>query len=522
MTRRILSALFLTFWILQITPAAQAVDIPTLTWERGKEQNVVVGGISSPNYLEVKLLKPGAPQIKLRPSSINSSGYQVYAATLPADLPVGEYAIFVFGDGSVNGSKVAKVNISAMKRYDITLIPLDLLFLILSIIFTFTALSVIHGARYLNFSFLRQKTLIESQSLLFSNSVPRIVYPAYLLRAGALTKMRPSIFKYLLLKDETLIHKVSPLLWSVLPAIGLGLGLQGGLVSKITSAFIPLYSLIAISVVGFFDSYSGIFALLGFAIGQIVLGEVLDFRSIFSLATLALSWVFVGYIYELLISSKGLEQLRKSHGLQPWSSKWFSLVIISSITGFLYFSTLLLTQSITTEPKINFDNYLISALVIVFCSGFKFTLQLFLDFKLTNLESADNFVSQEFNPQSLFTFLSSCLIGLFAFFSAFIWTSNLGFSLIVSFIMLGTCLTFSASPKFPKIQKFRKFRRNLIIEAAAVTYLGYLLFILIRSLPIDFSLKSEFFVICALSLPFLHQLFTAFLPDFNRRAEQPQ
>jgi hypothetical protein len=84
MIKRLFTSFFIALLTLLLVPSAQAVDIPTLTWERGKEQNVVVGSISSQGLWQAKLLRPGSPQISLSPSSINSRGFSVFSATLPA------------------------------------------------------------------------------------------------------------------------------------------------------------------------------------------------------------------------------------------------------------------------------------------------------------------------------------------------------------------------------------------------------------------------------------------------------
>ena len=37
--------------------------------------------------IQVKLLRPGSPQITMKPSSVNKRGFLVYSASLPGDLP---------------------------------------------------------------------------------------------------------------------------------------------------------------------------------------------------------------------------------------------------------------------------------------------------------------------------------------------------------------------------------------------------------------------------------------------------
>ena len=519
MIKRIVAALFITFFLFQVSPPAQAVEIPTLTWERGKEQSVVMGAISAQEAWKVKLLRPGSPQVTLGASSLNSSGFAVYSAVLPENLPLGEYTVYVFRKGIASGTQVAQVTVTEMKRYSITEIPKDLLYFLLSLIFILTALSVVHGAGYLNFVFLRQKTLIENQTLLFAKSVPRVIYPIYLLRAGALSQLRPTIFKYLLSKDETLIHKSSPLLWSLLPGVGLVLGLHGGLISQGTLASIPIYSLMSISLLGFFDSFSGVFALLGFAIGQIVKGEVLDLRSALVVSSLGLSWVVVGFLSEILVSSTEQEQLKKRKLPHNWLSQLPSLVFLSLVTGGLFYSALLLTQSLSVEST-SMNNRLIAASIVIGCCVTpKAIFHKYLDRKISRQGSSENLVLEEFKAQRLFTPMSAAVVGLLAILTCFIWTTSLGFSVLVGGILLTTCTIFSVQFRLPKLTLLRNWQRDILIESAIVTYLGYLLFLVTRRLPFNSTLKSEIFLIVALSLPLLHHLVSALRPTALDKSE---
>jgi len=506
MNKRILVTFLTSFLLFLSLPQANAVDIPLLTWERGKEQNVVVGGVHAKDPWQVRLLKPGSPQITMKPSSVNRKGFLVYSATLPQDLPLGSYTIYVFGDGSVSGSQVAQVKVIALTRYNITEIPHDLVFLLLSFIFVITALSVTRSRKYTHFTFLRQRTLIETETLLFDKSVPRVIYPAYLLRAGALARLRPSVFKFLLLKDETFIHKTSPLLFALLPGLGLGLGLQGGLATHADLPNIPLYSLLAISILGLIDSYSGIFALLGFAMGQIVIGQTLSLRSTVVIFSLGLSWVCVGFISDLLYSSAEKDFLAKKRLSQTGPTKLVALVLISCVTGLFYYSTLLFTESLSIETKFQNNAFAVSSIAVGLVSGLKVILHQLLDWKITKNGKEKSLVIQEYKVARLLIPISTALIGFLGVFVGFIWTQNWAISFLIGLIIFAIFITFSYRFPFPKISLLRRWQRNVLIESALTTYFGYLLFIFIRTLPYQASLKSELFVLSALLLPLLHAI----------------
>jgi len=519
MTKRILGSLLTALFLFALAPVAHAVDIPLLTWERGKEQNVVVGGATAEDSMQVKLLRPGSPQIIMRPSSINNRGFLVYSANLPPDLPLGEYTVYVFGNGNASGSQVAQVEVIALTRYSITEIPMDLVFLFLTLIFIITALTVTRSGARAHLAYMRQRTLIENESLLFSKSVPRVIYPVYLLRAGAHVKLRNSIFKFQLLKDETLIHKASPLLWALLPGLGLFLGLQGGLVTRGNLANIPLYSLIALSVVGLFDAYSGVFALLGFAIGQIVVGQVMNFRSILALFTLGLSLVLVGLISDLLYSGVKKDISRNKNHLLSGASRYMAIVLIALVTGAIYYSTLLLTQSLSIEVSSVNPNFLIPVIVVGVSAGLKIIIHQLLDSRLLKGTKLDDFVMHDFQSHRFLSPTASAFLALSALFIAFTWTANWTFSLLFGLLAFAIAITFTARLPFAKLQVLSKWRRNVLFESALVSYLGYVLFILIRNLPYQASVKSQILIISMIALPLIHALISSLHPESDSEVE---
>ena len=519
MIKRLVTSFFVALLTLLSVPSAQAVDIPTLTWERGKEQNVVVGSISSQGLWQAKLLRPGSPQISLSPSSINSRGYSVFSATLPPNLPLGEYTVYIFDRGNSSGTKVAQVTVVELRRYSITNIPHDLLLILLTLVFFLTALSVAAGAGYLKFSHLRQKTLVESQELLFAKSVPRVIYPVYLLRAGSLVKFRRSTFKYFLAKDETLVHKISPLLWSVLPLLAFALGLQGGLVSKSALDSVPIYSLIALSIVGLVDSFSGIFGLLGFCIGQIVVGQVLDLRSAFVVASFGLSWVLVGFLTEIVVSAINQELSQNAQTSPNWLV-WLPAIIVAALfSASMYYSTLLVIQSLSMAAAVTGHKLLLLSTIVGLCAAIKVLLHRYLDWRISQQDSPGGLEVHEFEVDSLLRSSGTFFLGLATFFTCFIWTTNWSLSLLIGAILVITCKAFTLKITLPKLPFLRKWKRNLLLESAIVTYVVYLLFLLTRRLPFDTSLKSEIFLTFTLSLPALHFLLSALRPESSAQVE---
>ena len=98
MSKRLLSPLLVSLYLLLTSPASHALEIPLLTWERGKVQNIVVGDASQQKNWTIKLLSEKNVEITFTNSRENSRGFIVYSGELPADMPLGQYSVIVFGD----------------------------------------------------------------------------------------------------------------------------------------------------------------------------------------------------------------------------------------------------------------------------------------------------------------------------------------------------------------------------------------------------------------------------------------
>jgi hypothetical protein len=78
--------------------AAQAFDIPLLTWERGRVQQVVLGGGAYTANWVVTLEGEGTSPLTFTRSETNEAGYVVYSLNVPSDLPIGAYSVQTSGN----------------------------------------------------------------------------------------------------------------------------------------------------------------------------------------------------------------------------------------------------------------------------------------------------------------------------------------------------------------------------------------------------------------------------------------
>jgi len=107
-------------WFLLATlfslSTAFAADIPNLSWERGREQSITLGGNTQDQYWAISLIGPAGEELQLSKSSANASGFFVYRAFIPLDYPVGNYDVKV--QSPTEESIVAHVHIELAQNYD--------------------------------------------------------------------------------------------------------------------------------------------------------------------------------------------------------------------------------------------------------------------------------------------------------------------------------------------------------------------------------------------------------------------
>ncbi|MSW06489.1 MAG: hypothetical protein F2888_01200, partial [Actinobacteria bacterium] len=307
MSKKLFSFLLVFLNLFLASPSADAVEIPLLTWERGKVQNIVVGDASKQKNWTIKLLSEKNVEITFTNSRENSRGFIVYSGELPADMPLGQYSVIVFGDGSSSGTQISQVQVIALKNFNVLNSTKDVGLLGISLTFLLAFLTALKAKKHSFIRFFQEDKLNQDGSLLYSKSIPRFAYKYYLYRVNSLKSFKPSLIKFLLEYDDSFLHKLSPLAWVLLPTIGLIAGVQGGLVTGRDNLVIPLTSLLILTVISMIDAYCAIFAIAGFAIAQILLGEVMNIRAVIALAALGLAWVGTSLLsshLQLLISQE--------------------------------------------------------------------------------------------------------------------------------------------------------------------------------------------------------------------------
>jgi len=506
MSKKFFLLLFVVFNLFLSLPLAQAIDIPILTWERGKVQNIVVGNAEQQGNLTIRLFSERNSQVTFSPSKVNSRGFIVYSGELPSDLPLGQYSAVVFGDGSLSGTQIALVRVIALKRFSILDSTHDVGILGICLTFLLIFLTTIKAKKYSLMGFFREDKLNEDGTLLYAKNIPRFIYRYYLYRADSLKSFKPSLVKFLLEFDDSFLHKLSPLLWVVLPTVGLIAGIQGGFTAGDQMLKFPLYSLAILTIISIFDAYSAIFVVSGFVIAQIILGEVMNLRVVVALAALGLSWLGTSLLashLQLLIA----QELKHDSRFIKSLPKKISIAIISSLTiSVFFFFAFLLAQSLSNNSVMNRRDVLLAAALAGIVSLIKYTIHEAQDLRIFRSTRMESLKDNNHNVNQIFTPFWTTLIILATFFGAFVWTEDWSISLafgllnVIYFGLLGLQFT---SHSFRYILNWE---RSILFEPVSLALLSYCIFLYIDQLPLQTNDRSMIFIFCVYIIAIIHNV----------------
>lgn len=511
MSKKLLSLLFLSLFSVLSIPSAHALDIPILTWERGKVQNIVVGNASQQKNWTIKLLSERDAVVTFKPSKVNSNGFIVYSGDLPSDLPLGQYSVIVFGDGSGGGTQISQVRVITLRHFSILDSSHDIGNLGICLTFILVFLSTMKAKKYSFIRFFREDKLHEDGTLLYAKSIPRIAYKYYLFRVHSLESFKPSLMKFHLEFDDSFLHKLSPLSWVLLPTVGLLAGVHGGLVIGYQSLKFPLYSLALLTVISMVDAYSAIFVISGFAISQIVLGEVMNMRAVIELSALGLAWVGTSFLsshLQLLIS----QELSHDSGFSKKLAKKVSMVLLAALTSATFFYlAFLLAQSLSNGSVMPRGSVIAVAVLAGLVSVVKYFIHDSQDVKIFGSPRIESLEYYHHDVDQIITPFWTVLIILAAFFGAFVWTEDWIISLLfglLNVIFFGLLILKFSSHDFKYILRWE---RSILIEPITMAFLSYCLFLYIDKLPFQTSDRSMLFILGVYIIAIAHNILSQLL-----------
>jgi hypothetical protein len=484
-------------------PVASAADIPVLTWEKGKEHNIVLGGNGIVNNWKIQLESLGNPPLVFKKSRVDDRGFVVYSVNIPDSFPSGIFNV-VTTNAQEDGKVVAGVRIVEMSDYNLIQIPTKLFIILFTLIILISTLSMLRMQKYEKIEYLRAKLA----------QAPR--GPAgflYRFRDSSIEEIHRSIFKFQLIREGELLHKFSPIAWAVVPWVALGLGALVSANERLIQGvqLTPVLIYAGIAVIGLLDPFSGFMAGVGFAVVHCLTGDVSSVRGVMSLVAIAAGWFAPG-----LISSLFSDALNKDS--YPMLIKRFLPdVLASAIGGLVFFSAQLLTNSFADHPvPITASGYLLpaifSCLVFARIQGEKW-LNKDLHQTGKNYQVRVLVLPRVVSPRTI--------VFAAAYFAAaiYVWTESWDFALKTAAILVVPMLLLMVRFENPVIPVLRKLQRHIFVEVTIILALAYLVFNYIQSLPIEVTQKGRMFVSYTAVLLLIHGFYSSIFDSSHREKE---
>ena len=494
---------------LIFTPtAAQAFDIPLLTWERGREQQVVLGGGAYTQSWTVTLEGNGVEALKFSSSEKNDAGYVVYSLNIPADLPLGPYSVVTIGEGSPR-TVVAGINLIEAQTTTVASKLFDLTLILAIFVFLTGIVSTIRGRKYQYIPFRSAQVLPRLTDPIYDeeeNFWDRLESAPYRVRVQSLISLRPSLVRFLLIREGELAHRLSKAFYGLSPFIGLAAGAVASVeVSRNTNlASTPMTIFIIVAAIGIFDAFAGVAATLGFWAVQLATGNISSFRDVLIALAIGIAWVGPSLFAALLRET--INRDFKAPSIRGEDPIKFVGVIGSSIVGaaVFYLGQALVNSVLYVEFQVRAVTWthvlIIAGLLLVrgFADGFV------LESKRP-METRDEsfFVARVSSP------LTALLVIAITFAFVYIWTESAVNSFFVS--LLFALPYFFIFIRFNKISfiKTERLPRNILVESAVIAAVTFVAFRQISMQPLLIDQRANLLLLLAGIAPVIHAIYSA-------------
>lgn len=481
-------------------PAASAADIPLLTWERGKEQNIVMGNTDIPSTWTIRLVGDGYQPLTFRVSTKGADGTVVYSVQIPIEMPLGIYSVQVFDTQGQLSTIVAGVDLIEMRTFEVVSIPSPLKFLLLSIVFLIAGVTTLRSRKYANMSYVHHRSLIEEGTLMHDARFPPILYKFYTLRAKSFDSLKSTLFRFLMSRDSEFLHRLSPLAWTLLPGVAFVLGAIASLITGQNMPNVPVVVLFLLVVIGLVDALSGFYVAAGFITLQIVLGHVTNLSQLLAVVSLSLSWILIGVIADLFY----LTSMKDFNSKGNSENRIIALTLASVVAGGIFVFTQILTNSFCTILRE--DSRLINLLGILV--GLVFMARTSYREKLDSRE-LERVTTVNYSITRIFSGLFALIMWALFALAAYSWSESISTALISASVFSIPLFALVVRFAQPEIELLDKWRRNIYLEAFVVLAITYGLFEFVAKLPYPIVQRSQIYIVIAFIPAILHSLLSS-------------
>ncbi len=501
-----------------VMPSASAVDIPLLTWERGKQQNIILGGPSTGNGWKIFFVAEGQADRELSASLPNSAGFIVYSIDIPKDMPLGGYAVEVRGPRSPDRT-VAAINLIERSYYTISSIPTDLRLLFTFYAIIISSFAVIRARKYSQLSFTRDKSHRRAKGEdRESSRVPGIFQPFYKFRSRRQAEMEISFLKFIAYKDGEPLHKLSPILWAITPFITflLGMYMSYSIQGITVIPNVALYLILIAAIVGAVDAISGVTAAAGFLFASLILGDINNMRTFLSVIAFALAWCLPSMLASMYLIVLKIDFNEAFSKASSRVKTLLALAISAALGSMAVIISAILTDSLVInkqgDPFARWPLMAIVAVVIFLKNLAEVLVDRSRRNRATEVKSVEEsiFLARAISPGMTF------LLAIAFFGIIYVWTDKPVQSLIATAVIAAPF--FLSFMVFPEVagKRFPMIRRNLVLETVLISLTTVGVYAGIQYLPLATREKAQAFILLGLVPVLIHAIYSALVVSSER------
>lgn len=487
-------------------PVASAADIPVLTWEKGKEHNIVLGGNGIVKDWKIQLKAQGRAPLDFTKSRVDARGFVVYSVNIPDSYESGIYSVET-NSTQEGGKVVAGVRIVEISDYNLIQIPSKLFIILFTLIILISTLSILRMQKYEKIEYLRAR---------LAQAPTGPVGFLYRFRNSSIEEIHKSIFKFQLIREGELLHKFSPAAWAVVPWVALAIGALVSANERLIQGvqLTPVLFYAGIAVIGLLDPFSGFMAGVGFAFIHCITGNVSSVRGVMSLVAISVGWFAPG-----LISSLYSDALNKdSYSL--FLKRFVPDVLASAIGGLVFFSAQLLTNSFADHRgPISGSGYFIpvifSVLVFARIQGEKW-LNKDLHQTGQNYQIRVLVLPRVISPRTI------VVAAIYFAAAIYVWTESWTFALQIAAILAIPMALLMVRFEHPVVPFLKKLERHIFLEVTTLVAIAYSAFHYIQSLPLEVTQKGRMFVGYTAALLLIHGLYSSIYDSSHREKEHKE
>jgi hypothetical protein len=503
---KLLTTLVAGIALVLSVPVASAADIPVLTWEKGKEHNIVLGGNGIVKDWKIQLKSDRGTPLEFTKSRVDARGFVVFSVNIPDSYESGIYSVET--NSTQEGSKVvAGVRIVEISDYNLIQIPTKLFIILFTLIILISTLSILRMQKYEKIEYLRAK---------LAQAPTGPIGFLYRFRNSSIEEIHRSIFKFQLIREGELLHKFSPAAWAVVPWVALAIGALVSANERLIQGvqLTPVLFYAGIAVIGLLDPFSGFMAGVGFAFIHCITGNVSSVRGVMSLVAISVGWFAPG-----LISSMYSDALNKdSYSL--FLKRFVPDVLASSIGGLVFFSAQLLTNSFADhQGPISGSGYLFPAIfsVLVFAriQGEKW-LNKDLHQTGQNYQIRVLVLPRVISPRTI------VVAAIYFAAAIYVWTESWTFAWQIAAILAIPMALLMVRFEHPVVPFLKKLERHIFVEVTALLAIAYSSFHYIQSLPLEVTQKGRMFVGYTAVLLLIHGLYSSIYDSSQREKEHKE